>query len=52
MAHFLGLHAAQLVPLAALSGDRRVVWGVAVIISALTIGLFSIGMAGMPVLRG
>lgn len=51
VAHFVGLHAAQFIPLAALSGDRRVVYATAVALVILTAGLFVMGVAGMPLLR-
>ena len=51
VAHFIGLHAAQFIPLAALSGDRRVVYGVSVAIVLLTSVLFILGTNGVPLLR-
>ena len=48
VAHFVGLHAAQFVPLAAMSGDRRVVYGAAIAITALTLVIFVMGMLGIP----
>ena len=51
VAHFVGLHAAQFIPLAALSGDRRVVYGAAVAIAFLTAGLFAMGAVGLPLFR-
>jgi hypothetical protein len=52
VAHFVGLHAAQLIPLAALSGRRSVVYGSAAIITIVTAAVFLQALAGMPLLRG
>ena len=51
VAHFIGLHAAQIIPLAALSGDRRVVYGVSVAIVLLTGIIFMVGASGIPLFR-
>lgn len=51
VAHFVGLHAAQFIPLAALSGDRRVVYGVAVALTLLTTITFVMGASGVPIFR-
>jgi hypothetical protein len=51
VAHFIGLHAAQIVPLAALSGRRSAVYGAGILISALTVLTFAQAIAGMPLLK-
>ncbi len=51
VAHFVGLHAAQFIPLTALSGDRRLVYIAALAISLLTAGLFVMGASGIPLFR-
>ena len=51
-AHFMGLHAAQFIPLAALSGERRFVWAVAALLIGITAVIFALGVAGIPLLRG
>ena len=51
-AHFIGLHAAQFIPLAALSGDRRLVWVMAAMLVGVTAVIFALGVAGIPLLRG
>ncbi len=51
VAHFMGMHVAQALPLAALSGDRRVVYGVGVFLCLVTVALFAMGIAGIPLLR-
>jgi hypothetical protein len=51
VAHFIGLHAAQIVPLAALSGRRSAVYGAGILISALTMLTFAQAIAGMPLLK-
>ena len=51
VAHFVGLHAAQFIPLAALSGDRRVVYGTALLITFLTAVIFAMGISGVPLFR-
>jgi hypothetical protein len=52
VAHFVGLHAMQIVPLAALSGRRPVVYGVAVVVAVLTGLAFWQAVMGVPLLRG
>ncbi|MEO9167608.1 MAG: hypothetical protein ABI230_04315 [Aestuariivirga sp.] len=49
--HFVGLHATQLIPLAALSGDRRVVWATAGALVVITMGIFLMGISGVPLFR-
>ncbi len=51
VAHFAGLHAMQIVPFAALSGRRAVVYGTAVAIALLTAALFAQAVMGLPVFR-
>ena len=51
VAHFVGLHAAQFIPLAALSGDRRVVYGVAFAMVLFTTAIFMMGVSGVPLFR-
>ncbi len=48
VAHFIGLHAAQIIPLAALSGSRSTVYGVAVLCVLLTLGTFVTAILGLP----
>lgn len=52
VAHFVGLHAMQVLPLAALSGKRGVVYGAAVAVTALTVLTFAQAVMGVPLLRG
>lgn len=51
VAHFVGLHAAQIIPFAALSGRRSIVWTVAGLVSLVTVGVFMQAAMGMPLLR-
>jgi hypothetical protein len=51
VSHFLGLHAMQLVPLAALSGRRSVVYGAAMMLTVLTAFTFAQALMGVPLLR-
>jgi hypothetical protein len=51
VAHFIGLHAAQFVPLAALSASRRVVYGTGLAVSFAMIGTFVMALMGVPLLR-
>ena len=50
VAHFIGLHATQFVPLAALTGSRAVVYGVAIITVVLTSAAFALAVMGVPLL--
>jgi hypothetical protein len=52
VAHFIGLHTSQAVPLAALSGRRWVVYGVAALCAVLMAVAFGMATLGIPVLRG
>ncbi len=52
VAHFLGLHAAQIIPFAALGGRRSVVYGVALACCVLTAALFDLAISGRPILMG
>lgn len=52
VAHFIGLHTTQAVPLAGMSGSRFVVYGVAVLCVLLMAGTFAMATLGVPLLRG
>ena len=51
VAHFMGLHAAQFIPLAALSGNRRTVYAATVAMVLLTGIVFVMGASGVPLFR-
>jgi hypothetical protein len=51
VAHFVGLHAMQMVPLAAHSGRRGIVYGLAVLVIVLTWLTFWQALMGMPLFR-
>ena len=51
VAHFIGLHAAQIIPLSALSGDKTVVWFATLGITLVTVAIFVMGIAGMPLFK-
>ena len=51
VAHFIGLHVAQLLPLAALSGRRSVVITVAVLTTLACVATFVQAVLGIPLLR-
>lgn len=51
IAHFVGLHAAQIVPLAAFTGSRPAMWLSAFFCAALTIGASALAIAGVPLFR-
>ncbi len=48
VSHFIGLHAMQVLPLAALSGKRSVIYGAALIIAVLTVLTFMQAVMGVP----
>ena len=50
VAHFLGLHAAQFIPLSAMSGDRRIVYASGLAMILLTSAIFILGVSGVPIL--
>jgi hypothetical protein len=52
VSHFIGLHAMQIVPLAALSGEKRVVYAVALLCAVFMAATFVMAMMGIPLLRG
>ena len=52
VAHFVGLHAMQFLPLAALTSNRTIVYAVACATVLLTGLTFAQAMSGMPLLRG
>ena len=51
VAHFIGLHAMQAVPFAALSGRRSVVYAVAMALTLFTAAAFAQGMLGIPLFK-
>lgn len=51
IAHFAGLHAAQIIPLAAFTGSRPVMWLSALFCTVLTIGALALAVAGVPLFR-
>jgi hypothetical protein len=51
IAHFMGLHAGQLVPFAAVSGSRRVVWLTVAAAAIMTLALFVQAFMGVPLFR-
>jgi hypothetical protein len=52
VAHFIGLHTSQAVPLAALSGSKLAVYGVAALCAIAMSIAFGVATMGMPILRG
>jgi hypothetical protein len=52
VAHFIGLHTSQAVPLAALSGNRWVVYGAATLCAMMMAIAFGLATLGIPMLRG
>jgi hypothetical protein len=52
IAHFVGMHAAQIVPLAALSGRRSLVWVAALLCTLITGAVFLQALMGVPLFRG
>ncbi len=51
VAHFVGLHAMQIVPFAALTGRRSVVYGTVLVLTLLTIALVMQAQMGIPLFR-
>jgi hypothetical protein len=51
IAHFVGLHATQLVPLVALTKNRAAVYGAAILIATLTVATFAQAYFGQPLFR-
>jgi hypothetical protein len=51
VAHFIGLHITQIVPLAALSGSRIVVYGAALAMALAMAGTFIMAAMGIPLFR-
>jgi hypothetical protein len=51
VAHFVGMHAAQIIPFAAMSGRRGVVYGAALLMTIGTIGTFAQALLGIPLFR-
>jgi hypothetical protein len=49
-AHFFATHALHVVPLAGFSGSRTVVWVAAAAFTALTLGIFALGLMGQPLI--
>jgi hypothetical protein len=50
-AHFIGLHAIQILPFAALSGSRRIVWTAAAAVTLAAAFTFALAVMGIPLLR-
>jgi hypothetical protein len=51
VAHFIGLHTAQVVPLAGLSGTKFLVYASAMIMALAMIGTFLLAIGGVPLFR-
>jgi hypothetical protein len=51
VAHFIGLHAMQIVPFAAVFGSRKIVWSSAAVMTVLTLAAFAQALMGLPLLR-
>jgi hypothetical protein len=51
VSHFIGLHAMQLVPFAAMNGRRSVVYGVSLAITVLTVLTYVQAMMGVPLFQ-
>lgn len=52
VAHFIGLHTSQALPLAALSGSKLAVYGVAALCAIAMSIAFAMATMGIPILRG
>jgi hypothetical protein len=50
VAHFFATHALHVVPLAGFTGSRPLVWAAATAFTALTLGVFVLGLMGLPVI--
>jgi len=48
VAHFMGFHAAQIIPFAALSSSRAIVYGMALLCIVVTAGTFALAVFGLP----
>lgn len=48
VAHFVGMHVAQVLPLVALCGKRWLVYGAALACVFVTVGVFVMGVSGVP----
>jgi hypothetical protein len=51
VAHFIGLHTTQAVPLAGLSGNRWVVYGLASLMVIAMVGAFAMALKGLPLFQ-
>jgi hypothetical protein len=51
VAHFIGLHTSQALPLAALTGNRLAVYGTAALCAAVMVITFAMATMGMPILQ-
>jgi hypothetical protein len=51
VSHFIALHASQVVPFAAMSGKRGIIFGAALLVSCLTAATFMQAMMGIPLFR-
>ncbi len=50
VAHFFATHALHIVPLAGFTGSRPLVWAAAAGYCALTMGVFALGLMGLPLI--
>jgi hypothetical protein len=51
VSHFIALHASQVVPFAAMSGKRGIIYGAALLVTLLTVATFMQAMMGIPLLE-